>query len=487
MKISIFGSCRQHSISNHFLTTNIQEQLTYPHYTKEIIQAIDFCNGVHYDNTQYMFRTGILQNRPIYNQEELMKEYNESDVIVVEIASRIVYKWNNIYVHHILTESEYGFDQREQIIQYIQTNDEIEQDLLKIKTLVYPKKLLVVSHIYTYNYGKRYNLVTLLEQLCLKYNIQFLSPSEYMANEKDVYVNESVLSHYTEKGHHIIGKLYRSIIENIYKTKTIVFVVKQSYFNHPQTDSANFWGIGDIIRSLYGMYTYTKRHGYNYIIDISNHPLSQFIVCYNHIYSTYVKENHVNIPLIVEEDLNSYLESHFELNDVVCIGAHLRLHAYESCEHIDERKQFIKRHIQPTSEFMSFFNKQISNISLPINIIHYRLGDDELIRNILCTNMNIYYNQLMEQDISHCILLSDSKIFKEYVKERCPSIIQFEHEIGHIGYDTSYNKLKNTFFEFILLQYAKSITSFSVYSWTSGFVSSIHYLYDIPLQSYTSI
>lgn len=93
----------------------------------------------------------------------------------------------------------------------------------------------------------------------------------------------------------------------------------------------------------------------------------------------------------------------------------------------------------------------------------------------------------MEQDISHCILLSDSKIFKEYVKERCPSIIQFEHEIGHIGYDTSYNKLKNTFFEFILLQYAKSITSFSVYSWTSGFVSSIHYLYDIPLQSYTSI
>jgi hypothetical protein len=416
-----------------------------------------------------------------------MKEYNESDVVVIEIASRIVYKWNNIYVHHILTESEYGFDRRDQIIQYIQSDEEIEQDLLKIKTLVYPKKLLVISHIYTYNYGKRYNLIRLLEQLCLQYNITFLSPSEYINTENDVYENESVLSHYTKNGHRIIGTLYKNTIENMYKLKTIVCIVKQTYCNYPQTDSANFWGIGDIIRSLYGMYKYTKQHGYNYIIDMSNHQLSQFIVCYNHMYSTHVKENHVNIPLIVEEELDSYLKLHFEANDFVCIGTHFRLNAYELCEYADEIKQFIKRHIQPTSEFMSFFNKEIINMSLPINIIHYRLGDDELIRNILYKNMQKYYDQLMKQDISHCILLSDSKTFKEYVKERHPTIIQFEHEIGHIGYDSSYNKLKNTFFEFILLQHATNISSFSVYSWTSGFVSSIHYVYDIPLQSYTSI
>ena len=45
MKITIFGSCRQ-VIEQEFVISKIQEELTYPHYSKEIIQAIEFCKGI---------------------------------------------------------------------------------------------------------------------------------------------------------------------------------------------------------------------------------------------------------------------------------------------------------------------------------------------------------------------------------------------------------------------------------------------------------
>ena len=46
MKITIFGSCRQQALGKYYSTTSIQESLTYPHYTKEIIQAIEYCKGI---------------------------------------------------------------------------------------------------------------------------------------------------------------------------------------------------------------------------------------------------------------------------------------------------------------------------------------------------------------------------------------------------------------------------------------------------------
>ena len=70
MKISIFGSCRQYPLKKYFNTTSFQDDLTYPHYTKEIIQAIEYCNGtsqLNQSDTMYCFRTGILNNCEINN------------------------------------------------------------------------------------------------------------------------------------------------------------------------------------------------------------------------------------------------------------------------------------------------------------------------------------------------------------------------------------------------------------------------------------
>jgi hypothetical protein len=75
MLVTVFGSCRQSSIRDYFNTTNIQDTLTFPHYTKEVIQAISYCKGISnikLEDTTICFSWGILKNAVI-NLENLKK------------------------------------------------------------------------------------------------------------------------------------------------------------------------------------------------------------------------------------------------------------------------------------------------------------------------------------------------------------------------------------------------------------------------------
>ncbi len=217
MKVSVFGSCRQDAISRNFPVSSIKDALTYPHYTKEILQAIQYCKGIFPHDpsmTQYCFRTGILEKRPIWCQAHLQKEFAESAVVIVEIASRLCYEWNGMYVHHILTEEEYGFHDRANIRIRTQSDDEIKADLLAIQDAVFPKKLVVVSHLHTRTSGKRYELIRLLETLTGELQIPFINPSVALAHHSpaEIYVEEPILSHYTPFGHECISHVYKSVI-----------------------------------------------------------------------------------------------------------------------------------------------------------------------------------------------------------------------------------------------------------------------------------
>ena len=49
--ITILGSCRQESLYKNYNITSIQKNISYPHYTKEIIQAIEYCKGIIYSSS----------------------------------------------------------------------------------------------------------------------------------------------------------------------------------------------------------------------------------------------------------------------------------------------------------------------------------------------------------------------------------------------------------------------------------------------------
>ena len=266
--------------------------------------------------------------------------------------------------------------------------------------------------------------------------------------------------------------------------KIVVFVLKQQYYNYKKSES--FWGMGDMMRSIYGMYKKSKEYNFKLIIDISNHPISKYLENIMHDYISPMNDIIHTIPYLVGDKVDAHIKEHMNSpNEVTYIGGHCGLDAYHPSEYDQETKIFIKRMIRPNTEFLSFFNEKIGNWNVSdIDVIHYRLGDNELVLHNVNTNKIEYcYQHMLQQLNDNMILLTDSSALKSYVKEKKCNVQIFDHDIGHIGYDTSEHKIMNSLFEYFLLTKVKSIKTHSVYAWISGFTYSIHKIYDIPITS----
>lgn len=486
MKITIFGSCRQREIQSYFPVTSIQERLTYPHYTKEIIQAIEYCKGISkFENnmTRYCFRRGILDQKELTYQKELQDEFESTDLFVLEIASRLCYEWNGLYVHHILTESQYGFHDISNITVRTLSDKEIEDDICTIQKLIYPKKLLILPHVYTRKTGKRYELVKLVEKVCNQHTIPFLDPSEQLNTENDIYEDDTAF-HYTRKGDILVGKLYESYIRTLFNKKSIVFVLKQEYINYP--NGVSFWGIGDMIRGLIGMYQLSTDYGFELISDITLHPISKFLKQDNHRYSSNV-QNDANtiiftLPEHVEHTIQNFLASDKE---VMYIATNMNTNVYNR-KITDDCRQFIKHILSPNDTFLSYYKTQTELIDNNYKVVHYRFGDKELFCLDNETNWLESYSIHLEKihnENKSTILISDSKRFKDYVSSKSHPIKIFDTNICHSGCSIKETAIRDTLFDIFLMMNANKIMSFSRYSWISGFVHIIHAIYDIPLES----
>ena len=224
MIITVLGSCRQESLRTLYEITDIQDNISFPHYTKEMLEVIKFCKYGHLtpEQTINTFRTPMLNKIPIIFTEELKNKFENSDLYILEIASKIKYEYNDIYVHHIVTDEQYDVSIKNEVTISYQTKDEIEEDILKIKEELNNKPMLIISHLVTYEKGERYNLAQWVEEICIKYNISFINPIKELKNKNldlddfnNLFIKESVLSHYTTEGHKEILKIYNNYIKNL--------------------------------------------------------------------------------------------------------------------------------------------------------------------------------------------------------------------------------------------------------------------------------
>jgi len=227
IKITLLGCCRQESLYNDpkYQITCIRNYISYSHYSKEALEIIKYCKYGHISpmDTMEVFRTPILEKRPIYWNPYYKNELDTSDVFIIEIASKTAYEFNNVYRHNIVVKPEHNekVSCKDNIIIRKQSYEEIENDILEIKRELGNKKIMIVSHIYSYEYGERYELVKCLETICQKYSITFLNPIREITlsfPEIDIntlFVNEDTLKHYNEFGHTIIKKVYDDFIQKI--------------------------------------------------------------------------------------------------------------------------------------------------------------------------------------------------------------------------------------------------------------------------------
>jgi hypothetical protein len=100
-----------------------------------------------------------------------------------------------------------------------QSDEEIENDILEIQKLLYPRKVVIVSHYNSKLNGEfidsRNNLVCLLDKICEKHNIPFINPRDALGQYTQEQVMSDNLGHYTEFGLCEFGKYMNNYIKSI--------------------------------------------------------------------------------------------------------------------------------------------------------------------------------------------------------------------------------------------------------------------------------
>jgi len=219
MSVTLFGTCRLNNIHNH---NNLNNLITYTHSTKEVIQFIKFLKGelnIPSPYNQLCFRTAICDDKIIDYNDAYNKLFVDTDIFIIEICSNKKYFHNGFYMHHLPFDKlwhkfdnynhEYFIDNTPQYIldSFMiekQNDEEIENDILEIQKMLYPKKIIIVSHYNSKQNGEyfnsRNNLINLLDSICKKYDIQFINPTIVLSNHSQEQVITCDLGHYTDFG-----------------------------------------------------------------------------------------------------------------------------------------------------------------------------------------------------------------------------------------------------------------------------------------------
>jgi len=211
MSVTIFGSCRIDGINNN---NNLNNLINYTHSTKEVLQQIKFLLGDLSFPSPYnrlCFRTGIVENKAIIYDNKFNTLFKESSICVIEICSDKKYMYNDFFLHHLCVDKRFPGHNRNtprEVLENFkcikQTSIEIENDILEIKKLLEPRKIIVVTHYNSKMKGKyiesRNNLIRVLIYICERHNIPIIQPSEALThyNQEDVMGRD--LGHYTPLG-----------------------------------------------------------------------------------------------------------------------------------------------------------------------------------------------------------------------------------------------------------------------------------------------
>lgn len=481
--VSILGSCRQTSVAQYFSMTDLHEELTYPHYSKEIIQAIEHASGViriHDLDTLHCFRKGIL-NKSEVDYNKVRKIFDETDIFLVEIASRKKYVYDGKYVHHILTEEKYGFYDRMEISIEHQSDAEIEDDLIRMKELLYPKPFIIVSHLYSVKEGSRYELIQLLKNLCAKLKIPFLNPSERLQHEnpEQLYEKEAKLAHWTPYGHSLIAKIYKEMIERVLYLSRLPSIVQVYYTDEERVAKQTIHGLGDYIRGCCYLLNYCRRMNLNFKVSFSHHTLSKFL--YNTHAITQKEAREIEYFFCDDKTFHErilcleYPKQIFTNNmfDLTCLST-------------EEKQEILRLCLTPRIQFQEHIQQKKQKLGIEdgkYKVIHVRLGDNGLVRKYAESDVYLKSFQTIMKAMGEeekWIVMTDSQCFENILQSNgCLVSRTRKTHVGH--YDHTVQDVEDTLLDFFLMSTAHEIHQFSVYSWGSGFSGTVSALYNIPL------
>jgi hypothetical protein len=255
-------------------------------------------------------------------------------------------------------------------------------------------------------------------------------------------------------------------------------------------------GLGDLLRGTMHLHGLSHQLNFRLIIDTQLHPISKFLISNPHEYSEYVLQNKNKIINLINSSINSKdLIKNYLMRlepDSTQMPLMLISNNMEFIPHSESANSLIRKILTPTEEFKAELNSMRAefNISNNYSILHFRLGDEGLVKR----TVNIKkYNDILKLIDTHVtpndnvLIIADSFAFKQYLCHVRPYLINriIPTKPVHLSHSTEKDAhmIKETLFDLFLLMNSKSIKTYTIYAWVSGFVHWVSRAFNIPLIS----
>lgn len=233
-------------------------------------------------------------------------------------------------------------------------------------------------------------------------------------------------------------------------------------------------GLGDLFKGTISLYQYCKKKNYKYVVDIHKHPTSIFFRNHNTEYKDKIDAIQTDIPFFQHGQVFHFIENN--PNDLIFLSTNA-----DYTELSDDDREFILNILEPIDEIQNCVNRIISSLPTNYSIMHFRMGDENLINNNNTNRDYRYYGKiaLLNSEPTD-IIMSDAYDFKKYVTRKygIPHLNLIPY---HFGIETDI-KIKDIIVEFFVITKCNKIKHHNIYgSDISGFVRVIGECCNIPI------
>jgi hypothetical protein len=284
--------------------------------------------------------------------------------------------------------------------------------------------------------------------------------------------------------------------------KKIVNLYQQKYIN------GNAQGFGDYLRGSYCLFQVAKLLGLEFDMDLTNHPMSQFLENneknpnekYDNIHRFY-NDNYVSLEFKQTKTKSyDFLNEFIDLlnqanNDFYSLFSNAFPIFPNSKKIKNEPRHFIRNKLIPNEKMKRNIELRLKNLGVEerhFSIIHVRCGDEFLLENDSSIQTN-KFNKIMnsiEKNITQSpslknrkyVILSDNNQMKLLLKQKFPQFIIQIKQMTHLGesQNQTSDSIMHTLLDFYTMSKSNLVVSLSSYNWGSGFSEWCAVTYRIP-------
>jgi hypothetical protein len=278
-------------------------------------------------------------------------------------------------------------------------------------------------------------------------------------------------------------------------TKTVIMVWVKTDSGTNTNGTVKTYGFGDLLRGTISLHQMSVALGFNFAVDIRQHPISRHLVMNPHGRNDACQNEYVDTNMHKMKIIHCHEAAKFDAiyNASLRTPEPLLICTNMFCNEslTAECKQFMKTLLTPNESFAKYITQQndLYHISSQCSILHIRLGDDGFFENrtVNVSNVNDAAKIISRYAEPNDILMSDSFWFKQQLKSMNINIAMFDTHPLHLGdistrfVERIEDSFKETLYEFFTLTNASIVKTYSVYGHVSGFVKYAGLIYDIRL------